>query len=964
MAKRTQAIVIDGARTHNLRVIHCEIPHQALTVVTGVSGSGKSSLAFDTLYAEGQRRYVESMSTYARQFLERLQRHDVDSVSGILPAIALEQRNSIRNARSTVGTVTEVSDYLRLLFARIGEVHCHSCDGQVARDTAQAATDAVLKRFANGRGVVIAQVQVGRSDSVTRFDELRKQGYHRLFLDGKLVGEEVEAETLRPLRSLPAVVDRLQFSIDARSRLADALHSAFALGEGRAEVHADGEAPLYFNEGYVCSSCGHELKVPTPALFSFNSPIGACPECQGFGRAVGIDFDKVIPDGRKSIEQGAIAPFQTPSNRDCQRDLMRANKALKALRSDVPWSELSAAEKKWVIEGDVDYKRGDWKRGKWYGINGFFKYLEGKKYKMHVRVLLARYRGYGLCGGCHGARLRQEALAVRVGTKHDQKSIAELDIMPISALRPFLRALEIDLPKQTRLTAQRLFSEVDSRLSYLDRVGLGYLTLARQARTLSGGESQRIALASALGAQLTGTLYVLDEPSVGLHPRDTARLTAVLKQLTERGNTVVVVEHDPDLMAAADHILDLGPGAGAHGGSVVFSGPYGQLIKKGDSSTGRYLRTRQPSQFADTSSVREKISIIGARANNLQNIDVEFPVGKLSTVSGVSGSGKSSLVVDVLHAQALRARGKPVDSVGECKKISGLDRFTDVILVDQSPLGRSSRSNPLTYLGAMDELRKLFSKTSDARKLGLLARSFSFNVSTEKGGGRCEACQGQGTLTLEMHFLADVTVVCDRCWGKRFGEKVLGVKWNSLSILDCLRLTVDQALQRFASEKKLTSRLKPFAEVGLGYLALGQPTATLSGGESQRLKLAAHLHAPEGRSLFILDEPTTGLHGLDVAVLLSVLRRLVAVGHTLIVVEHNLDFIAASDYLVDLGPEGGDGGGRIVACGTPAEISRVRASHTGVALRPLFDSAAQRPSSLRKNHSKSAPPLRPTIAAT
>ncbi|MDB4971369.1 MAG: Excinuclease subunit [Myxococcales bacterium] len=921
-----QEIHIEGARTHNLKNVHVAIPRGVMTVVTGVSGSGKSSLAFDTLYAEGQRRYVESMSTYARQFLERMQRPDVDSVTGVPPSIAIEQRNGVRNARSTVGTVTEISDYLRLLYARVGEVHCPKCDVKVARDTAQVAADRVLADADGQRVHVVARSSIA-------LPELLRNGYHRLFVDGKIV--EIESLDTAQMRSLPLCIDRMKIALDDRGRLADALYSAFALGGGRAEVHVEGGAVHKFDEGFSCSECGTALRAPEPALFSYNSPLGACETCQGFGRVIGIDLEKVVPDGRKTLAEGAIALFQTKSNLECQDDLKKLSKKHR-VRLDVPWCELDERERRWVIDGDHGYQAGGWRRGQWYGVRGLWKYLETKKYKMHVRVLLARYRGYDECPDCKGTRLRQEALAVRVG----ERTIAELESMPVGELPAFLDGLA--LRKQARATAAPILRELESRLSYLEEVGVGYLSLIRQARTLSGGEAQRIALASALGAQLTGTLYVLDEPSVGLHPRDTHRLIRVLKKLVARGNTVVVVEHDADIMREADWVLDLGPGAGARGGELVFAGRYEELVRSRaeGSSTAQFLRGRERPQGPISSAHARGeepswLTIHGARAHNLKGVDVTLPIGRFSCLTGVSGSGKSSLLVDVLYGNAQRMRGQPVDFVGGCAKVEGLGAFSDVILVDQSPLARSSRSNPATYLKAMDELRQRFSKCTEAERLGLTAGAFSFNVSAEKGGGRCEVCCGHGTVTLEMHFLADVTVSCDACDGRRFGDKVLGVKWKGLSILDCLELTVDEALDRFAGDKKLVARLTPFRDVGLGYLKLGQPTATLSGGESQRIKLAGHLTPGAGPTLFLLDEPTTGLHGSDVEVLLGALGKLLDAGHTVVAIEHNLDFIRRADWLVDLGPEGGVGGGELVCAGTPDEVAACRASHTGRALAAL-----------------------------
>ncbi len=930
-------IEIVGARTHNLKSVQCSIPRERFTVITGVSGSGKSSLAFDTLYAEGQRRYVESMSTYARQFLERMERPDVDAVVGVPPAIAIEQRNGVRNARSTVGTVTEISDYLRLLMARVGTVHCPTCDRVLVRDTADLAADRVLATAPKQRVQIVALVDVAGRDPAEVLRALIVDGHHRLLLDGAVVdGVSLDTAILGALVRLPVLIDRLSAAPSERTRLTDALRAAFGLGAGRAEVHVERGQVLRLGEGYLCVHCGTSMRPPEPQLFSYNSPLGACAACQGFGRTIGIDWDKVIPDPRKSLADGAIALFQTPANRECQDDLEKFAKKKKRVRLAIPWRELSDAERGWVLDGDPNYEDGGWKKGQWYGVRGFFRYLEKRKYKMHVRVLLSRFRGYDLCAACNGTRLGKEARAVRL----DTRSIAELEQLPVGALNEALHAAESTFGPQALATAQPVLVELYSRLGYLDDVGLSYLSLIRQARTLSGGEAQRIALASALGARLTSTLYVLDEPSVGLHPRDAHRLVRVLERLVERGNTVVVVEHDPEVMQRADHVIDLGPGAGARGGEVVFAGSYANLVRDRASSTGRYLRSRTHGEasrhFPEPPSL---IRVRGARAHNLKDVDVDFPVGRFTCLTGVSGSGKSSLLVDVLYAQALRQQGKPVDYVGPCAGVDGLAVFDDVVLVDQEPLGRSARSNPATYLKAMDELRKGFASTREAERLGLSAGAFSFNVSREKGGGRCESCAGQGTLTLDMHFLADVTVVCDKCDGRRFDEKVLRVKWHGLTILECLALTVDQALSAFADEARVVARLAPFAEVGLGYLQLGQSTSTLSGGESQRLKLALHLvesQSQKGQRLFLFDEPTTGLHGLDVEVLLAALDRLVMRGHTVIAIEHNLDFMRHAQHVVDLGPEGGEAGGYVVAEGTPEEVARVKNSYTGRALAQLL----------------------------
>ncbi|HEX2573398.1 MAG TPA: excinuclease ABC subunit UvrA [Polyangia bacterium] len=965
------AIVVEGARTHNLQNVSVRIPRARMTVITGVSGSGKSSLAFDTLYAEGQRRYVESLSTYARQFLERMPRPDVDIISGLPPAIAIEQRNGVRNARSTVGTATEVSDFLRLLFAAAGEVHCPGCGTRVSRDTATAAAEHLTAGPQAGQRAHVVAAAPGGPNGLA---ELRRAGHQRLFISGALVRlDELGTEQLLDLAertTLPVVLDRLRLGPSERGRLAAAIEAAFALGGGRAEIHVEGQAePLLFDEGHRCVRCGRALEALTPARFSYNSPLGACATCQGFGRVVGIDWDKVIPDSRKSLAEGAIAPFQTPSNRECQDDLERACRR-ERIRVDAPWAELTEAEREFVVEGEGE---GAWRRGGWYGVNGFFRWLESKKYRMHVRILLARYRGYTPCHECRGTRLRAEARAVLVGGR----TIAELEALPVAELSEFVARLE--LGRQARATAEPVLREIESRLAYLCEVGLGYLSLIRQTRTLSGGEAQRIALAAALGARLTGTLYVLDEPSVGLHPRDSERLLGVLGRLVERGNTVVLVEHDPDIIRAADHIIDLGPGAGAAGGRVVFQGSFPELL--GDrvarvSQTGALYRRRHLTEPVPLGVPPGQLRIVGARAHNLKDITVEIPLGRLVAVTGVSGSGKSSLVENVLYGNFMRQLGRACDDVGECERIEGLEALADVVLVDQTPLGRSSRSNPATYLKAFDEIRKLLAATPEAERLGLGPGAFSFNVARDAGGGRCEVCAGQGAVTLEMHFLADITVPCEACDGRRFGDKVLGVRLHGYNVTEILELTVDQALETFADSPRIQAALGPFAAVGLGYLKLGQSTATLSGGESQRLKLAAHLserseraesgragrsaaagragraaeagRAGRGRSrpkLFLLDEPTTGLHAADVELLLAALARLRAAGHTIVVVEHNLDFIRQSDHLIDLGPEGGEAGGRVVAVGSPIEVARVPHSHTGRALARLFTESATPPTS-------------------
>jgi excinuclease ABC subunit A len=902
-----ESIRVFRARTHNLRDVDVELPRGALTVITGVSGSGKSSLAFDTLYAEGQRRYVESMSTYARQFLERMQRPDVDAVEGIPPAIAIEQQNSTRNARSTVGTATEISDFLRLLFARVGEPRCPACDVPVTRTTPQSAADALFAQHAGVRAQVVARV-----DPAAR-EVLRRDGWLRLY-DGSALS--ALDDWTRP-GALPVLVDRVALRPADRSRLAEAIATAFRLGAGGAEIWLEGRArALRLGEGMRCTSCQRELKPPQPRLFSYHSPLGACESCQGFGRTTGIDLEKIIPDERRTLQDGAIAPWRTEKFREWQEWLEEwAPKRAFRLPLDVPFRDLSDEQRRLVIEGF----------GKFTGIRGWFAYLERKRYKMHYRILLARYRGYSDCPDCRGSRLRPEARAWRVAGR----TISELEGLAVADLRAWLAEAGRALGRQAGATAAPLLAELDVRLGYLERVGLGYLTLLRQTRSLSGGEAQRIRLAQALGVLLTDTLYVLDEPSVGLHPRDTTRLLGVLRTLTERGNTVVVVEHDADLIGAADHVVDLGPGAGVHGGRVVFAGPPAELLRRSCSATGEALRRRRLPARERRPARQGSLFIRGARAHNLKNLTVEIPLGLLVCASGVSGSGKSTLMVEVLYANWLRQQqgaAVPGDLArGECDGIDGFDQIDEIVLCDQSPLARSSRSNPATYLGAWGELRKLLARSEGARQLGLTASHFSFNTP----GGRCEVCQGQGAQTLEMHFLADVTLPCEVCQGKRFAERTLGARLGGYNVAQILELTVDQALAVFREHPRVTDRLGAFSEVGLGYLRLGQPTSTLSGGEAQRLKLAAYLgEGQDGRRLFLLDEPTTGLHAADVEVLLGVLERLRAAGNTVVAIEHNLDFLYRADYLIDLGPEGGESGGRLVACGTPEQVAQADC-HTG-----------------------------------
>ncbi len=971
-----KCIEIRGARTHNLKGINVTIPHAALTVITGVSGSGKSSLAFDTLFAEGQRRYVESLSTYARQFIETMARPDVEEVRNIQPAIAIEQKNSVKNARSTIGTATEIYDYLRLLYAKDGVTICPDCEEVVCEDNPQTVTAALLERLTDRRIYLVAPVVRQTSLAPQKLaQELVRAGFSRLLWphpDVSLRLLDLEDASTDEIAQAVAdgivrvIVDRLVVSAGERERLSSSVALALRAAGERVEVWlADeeikaGTNPLVFYTGFRCNGCGRAFPRPEPLLFSFNSPIGACPECHGFGRTTGIDWDKVIPDKSLTLAQRPIAPFNTPSYRKSYQWIRKT-----ADPNDIPWDKPLA-----------EFTPREWNNllygcGKFEGLQAFFDWLESERYKVQSRILIARYRGFTTCPKCRGTRLIPEALAVRwAPTKAPFAPchIGELATKSISDLRAELVPVELT-PAEDALYG-RIYREILTRLTYLVRVGLGYLTLDRQTRTLSGGEAQRINLASALGTGLTETLYVLDEPTVGLHARDASRLLEILKDLRDKGNTVVVVEHDPLIIRGADYVIDLGPRAGSHGGEVVFAGPPEELLRPdAPGLTARYLQrsaagqpaivlessksdnkstTRQKSKTncgAVSSEVSEastrRLVIRGAHEHNLKHIDVEIPLGRLVCVTGVSGSGKSTLVHDVLYKQWLRHTKQPVEDVGRCVGIEGFEHVDTILLIDQSPIGRSIRSNPVTYVKAYDGIRKLLASTREAKVAGLSGSAFSFNVP----GGRCERCEGTGVVTYDMHFLSDVTLPCEICDGRRFQKHVLSVKWRGRNIADILELTVDDATEFFADFPAITRRLKPLQDVGLGYLRLGQSTATLSGGEAQRLKLAAYLDVESrgDRTLMIFDEPTTGLHLADVHVLLGVFRRLVARGFSLVVIEHNLELVRWADWVIDLGPEGGAEGGFLVTAGSPAQVAAHPTSHTGRFLRELFSESARPP---------------------
>jgi excinuclease ABC subunit A len=932
------SIAVSGARVHNLKNISFEIPHNAITVVTGVSGSGKSSLAFDTIYAEGQRRYIESLSAYARQFLERIEKPDVDEISGIAPAIAIKQKNATRNPRSTVATATEIYDYLRLLYARAGRTFCTRCGSEVRRDTIDSITERVLALEPGRRFYVFFRLAIpepakkpGARKSAKpappapenvrhTLADLQKRGFNRLYQAGR-VHEFSSPETLLDLdfsQPIYVVVDRLAIAPEIRSRLADSVEICYREGKGEAilefppsERHPETER-LVFSDRFECKKCGLAYQEPEPRLFSFNNPYGACPRCQGFGNTIDFDIDLVIPDRGMSINEGVVQPWTKPRYRPLWQDLKKFARG-RGIPLDVPFRQLTAEQRDLIIEGDRD--------AGYPGVNGFFAWLERKKYKLHVRVFLSRYRGYATCPDCGGTRLRAEARAVRI----NGKSITEVCALTVTEARQFFSSLE--LAPEAAAIAERILQEIQQRLRFLDEVGLDYLTLDRLTSTLSGGEAQRIQLATSLGSQLVGALYVLDEPSIGLHPRDTHRLIEILKSLRDLGNTILVVEHDAETIAASDYVLDLGPGAGELGGKLLFCGPRQRLLESPDSLTARYLsgELRIPVPGLRHKPSRRFLRIFGARAHNLRNIDVMFPLGTMVAITGVSGSGKSTLIYDVLY-KALEAKRAGVNFKELCDRIEGDSQLDQVVLVDQSPIGRTPRSNPATYLKAFDSIREVFAATPDAKRRGFGAGHFSFNIP----GGRCEACQGDGTVTVEMQFLADVELVCEECRGTRFKSAVLEVRYRDKNIHEVLGLTVREALQFFAGVPRVISKLKVLDEVGLGYLRLGQSATTLSGGEAQRLKLAAHLiHTASPGVLYIFDEPTTGLHFDDIQKLLTAFRKLLDGGASIIVIEHNLDVIKSADWVIDLGPEGGAQGGTIVASGTPEQVARNPHSYTG-----------------------------------
>jgi excinuclease ABC subunit A len=945
-----EVISIRGARVHNLKNIDAEIPLNQLTVVTGVSGSGKSSLAFDTIYAEGQRRYVESLSSYARQFLERMDRPDVDEVLGICPPIAIRQKNSTRNPRSTVATQTEIYDYLRLLFARVGVTSCYSCGRLVRRDTPESIADQTLDLPQGTRFYVMFPASAGMTDtdagggapkkskrapgSATRVKahlmSLMQRGFTRLHRDGRTT--ELSTPDDFPgddFDDTYVLVDRLRVSRDTRARLIDSVEICYQEGHGQVVIELADEpgGRTRYSEGFECKQCSIMYPAPEPRLFSFNNPFGACPSCQGFGNTIGLDIDLIIPNKDLSLSAGAIEPWTKPQYDSLQRELIRFCKSAR-IPVDVPFRSLTRDQQDAVIRGRDGYQ----------GVMGFFEWLDQKKYKLHIRVFLSKYRGYTTCNECGGSRLRREANQVRVGGK----TLPEVSAMTVAEAAGFFSSLE--LGETDAEIAVRLLAEIRDRLKFLTDVGLEYLTLDRLASTLSGGESQRIQLATNLGSSLVGALYVLDEPSIGLHPRDNQRLIRILKNLRDIGNTVLVVEHEPEMIMSANRVIDIGPGAGELGGEVVFSGSPRDILKSSASLTGKYLRGEleikppkaRSNGGSDTGAPIQKLPGMGrgakllkirdAREHNLKSIDLDIPLGVQVCITGVSGSGKSTLVHEIIYAGLKKQRGDWTGKVGSYSRLDGGQYIDDVILVDQSPIGRTPRSNPVTYIKAYDAVRDLFASTREAQAHGYDSAHFSFNVP----GGRCERCEGNGVEIKEMQFLADVELICEECKGTRFKPGLLEVRYKGKSITDVLNMTVREALLFFSGAGRIATRLRMLDDVGLGYLRLGQSATTLSGGEAQRVKLAAHLARRAGEhSLYIFDEPTTGLHFDDINKLLTAFRQLTAAGGSLIVIEHNLDVIKCADWIIDLGPEGGNAGGNVVATGPPEVIMQSPDSYTG-----------------------------------
>ena len=964
-------IRLKGVTQNNLKGIDLDLPTGSLIVVTGPSGSGKSSLAFDTIYAEGQRRYVETFSPYTRQFLDRMDKPRAISIEGIPPAIAIEQSNSVKTTRSTVGTITEINDYMKLLMARAATASCPGCGRAVTPESPESVTTSLLSSL-SGRRMLITFPVTTRSETSEEetaplprtpadfFTFLQEQGYLRIWIDGTIHRTDEPTSLTR----LPAIVqviqDRLAITKEERGRLTEAIETALRLGKDRVTlIDPDTGEKFPHSSGWHCAHCDLDIRPPVAGLFSFNNPLGACPDCRGFGRVIGIDYDRVMPDRSMSIAGGVVKPFQSGQSRECQRDLLRAC-ATADIDVHLPFEELPESDQRFVIAGEkgADLTSEElWQNNQWYGIDGFFKWMEKRTYKMHIRVFLSRYRAYKPCTTCNGGRFQPETLNFRLPLPGKPMTLPEIAATPVSKLSPLLRELPIPTGDAA---ATMLLDQIVSRLGYLESVGLGYLTLDRATKTLSGGEIERVNLTTCLGASLVNTLFVMDEPSVGLHPRDVGKLLEIMRALRDKGNTLLVVEHEEAVIRSADHIVDLGPGRGQEGGALMFSGPLSELASSKASLTAAYLRgdkvigvpkkRKKPKQW---------IEIKGIRHHNIDKLDVKFPLGIFCCVSGVSGSGKSSLVRDVLYRNLTSAAAEEGEAAGRCRSIKGGDELSDVVMVDQSPLSRTPRSTPAVYLGVFDSIRELFGMEDEAIEAGMSPSAFSFN----SGQGRCDRCSGLGFEKVEMQFLSDLFLRCPECEGKRYQERVLAIRHRGKSIHDVLEMTAREAIAFFKGGSKseaICAPLQLLADVGLDYLKLGQPLNVLSGGESQRLKLAARLagHEPGG-ALLIFDEPTTGLHIDDIAILLKAFERLVSEGNSIIVIEHNLDVIKTADWVIDIGPEAGDEGGKLVVSGTPEEVASTEESHTGRYLREVL--AGRPPLRLEKGLVRQQEPLSKSI---
>jgi len=935
-------LVVKGAREHNLKNIDVAIPRGKLTVLTGLSGSGKSSLAFDTIYAEGQRRYVESLSAYARQFLGLMDKPDVDFIEGLSPAISIEQKSASHNPRSTVGTITEIYDYLRLLFARIGAQHCHKCGKLIARQSVSQIVDSLLETAAGTQVTLLAPLVRDRKGEYRElFEQARKKGFVRVRVDGKLFRLE-EAPRLDKNRKhrIEVVVDRLRVEETSRGRLADSVETAVGLAGGLVQVVMPAQEQL-FSEELACHECGISYEELSPRMFSFNSPYGACEACGGLGTRMEVDPELIVGDQRLSIMEGVLKPWGEPSG-SIRSSIIPGLSEAYEFDANVPWGELPERVKRVILYGsgldEISFKYNSLKfkgeyRSKFEGVIQSLNRRYHETSSQAVKAQIEEYMRILPCPFCKGKRLKPQSLAVRVA----EVVIGELVEMPIGRLHEFFS--NIELSQRQWAIARQVVKEIRERLGFMTNVGLDYLNLERSAESLSGGEAQRIRLATQIGSHLVGVLYILDEPSIGLHPRDNKRLIETLFRLRDQGNSVIVVEHDEGTIRSADHVIDLGPGAGKQGGRIVAQGPLENILKEKNSLTGAYLRGDEQIELPSKRRLGngKNLTVVGAAENNLQNIDVDFPLGKFICVTGVSGSGKSSLIEDVLHRHLARRLYGSRKSAGSARDILGLEHIDKVIDVDQSPIGRTPRSNPATYTGVFGPIRTLFSELPESRMRGYKPGRFSFNVK----GGRCEACQGDGLVKIEMHFLPDVYITCDLCRGKRYNRETLEVSYKGRSISDVLEMTVDEALTFFRNLPGIHARLETLSRVGLGYIHLGQPATTLSGGEAQRVKLASELNKrTTGRTLYILDEPTTGLHFHDVKMLLGVLHALVDLGNTVVVIEHNLEVVKTADYIIDLGPEGGEQGGLVVATGSPEQVTAVKGSYTGEFLRSVLERAS------------------------